>query len=93
MLPPPSGTIRKYTSTTDGRMSSTVQRQIREVLAEQDRAARDRPGEEICDGLVVDFVGDQRGAVEHAEHRHDEPHVQQPDHHAEDRRRRPPPRR
>ena len=47
--------------------------EVGQVLAEQHRAARDRPGEEIGDRLVLDLVGDQRRAVEHAEHRHDEP--------------------
>ena len=60
--------------------------QIRDVLAYEHRAAPNRAREQIRDRLVLDLVGDERRAVEDAEHRHDEPQEQQPDHHAEDGR-------
>jgi hypothetical protein len=59
-------------------------RQIREEFSDQDRTALNRAREEIGDGLVIDFVGHQRRAVEDAEHRDDESQEQHPHDRAED---------
>ena len=67
--------------------------EIGEILADDDRAPRDRPREQIRDRPVLDFVGDQRRAVERAQHRNDESQIQQPDHPAENHGARPPARR
>ena len=52
--------------------------QIREVFAEQHRPAGNRPREQVRDRLVVDFVSDERCAVEDTQDRHNEADVEQP---------------
>ena len=52
--------------------------------AEQYRAALNRSREEVRDRLVLHLVGDERGAVENAQHRNDEAQEEKPDHHPED---------
>ena len=47
------------------------------------RAAPDRARKEIRDGLVFDFVRNQRRAVENAQNRNDEADVEEPHHHPE----------
>ena len=45
--------------------------EVGEVLANQHGPARNRPREQVGQRLVLDLVGHQRRAVEHAQHRHD----------------------
>jgi len=59
--------------------------QVREVLAENNRATRDRAREQIGDGLVLDFIRNQRRSIEHAERGHDEPEIENRDGGAEHR--------
>ena len=70
--------------TTDGSTTSDVQTRYARYLPTRNSPSGDWPGEEIGDRLVLDLIGDERGAIEHAEHGHGKAEVERPDHQTED---------